>query len=72
MTAASAHTWVEGDRALSAFHIHHPSGRFPAWSVLHDEGKHPADLLHQLLSLLQETRWFTFTLLTEMLLAVIM
>lgn len=70
--AAPAHTWVDGHTALSAFHVHHPSGRFPTWSVLHIEGKHPAYLLDQLLSFLQEIRCFTSTLLTEQLLAIIM
>lgn len=67
--ALAACTWVDGDRAVSGFHVHHPSGRLPTWALLHIEGKHPADLLDQLLSFLQEIRCFTFTLLSEMLLA---
>lgn len=54
-------TWVDGDRAFATLHVHHPSGRFPSWSVLHVEGKHSAHLLDQLLSFLRETRSFTVT-----------
>lgn len=47
-------TWVNGDGPLSALHVHHPSRCSPAWSVLHVEGKHPTDLLDELLSFLRE------------------
>lgn len=62
-TTASARTRVHADGALSAFHVHHPSGRVPSWPVLHVEGEDAADLLDQLLALLREIGWLTFTLL---------
>lgn len=53
--AGSARTWVDGDGALSALHVHHPPGRGPARPVLHVEGEHAADLLDELLPFLQES-----------------
>lgn len=50
-----AHTWVDGDGTLPAFHVHHPSRRRPAWPVPHVEGEHAADLLDELPAFLQES-----------------
>lgn len=55
-TTSKRCTWVSGDRTVGIFHIHNPGCLLPTWSILHFEGKHAANFLHQLLSFLQENR----------------